>query len=301
MSAADLNNKPKSGRKHITSKRQDEKIRNMAKKNFDITATEIKLEMEKCNVKVSKNTIRHHLHEGGAQYMNPLSKPLLTKRHRENHLIWHPLKVHVWSCFSSSGFGKLILFQKNINAKFMITIYEKGLLPSSIKKWKKENDIKILPWLSVSPDQNPTENVWAIMKINLAKKKISNLSTLKAEINNEWNQLPSSLAVKLAASTVKVRSHVQRTSYKNNEKKFNNVVSGNRHVGARRTLFYPAAEEELIKWINELRQIGIAVTSDGTEDDLLYNSDQENSKIDDNEDLFEVVEEDSLSAEELED
>ncbi|CAG8832609.1 21946_t:CDS:1, partial [Cetraspora pellucida] len=35
--------------------------------------------------------------------------------------------------------------------------------------------------------------------------------------------------------------------WKNNEKKFNNVVSGNRCVGAGRTLFYPAAEEELIK------------------------------------------------------
>jgi len=28
-----------------------------------------------------------------------------------------------------------------------------------------------------------------------------------------------------------------------------------------RTSFYPAAEEELIKWLNELRQMGIAVTS----------------------------------------
>ncbi|CAG8592038.1 8167_t:CDS:2, partial [Scutellospora calospora] len=160
---------------------------------------------------------------------------------------------------------------------------------------------------------------------------------------------------------------------------------------ARRTSFYLAAEEELIKWLNELQQIEIAVISDSIkmqmytillttcadkypdsfkgyltdivknkcavnnihkaiilggltsivqpldekwhlwmskevwddisaemiiksfkkcgisneldriEDDLLYNSDQENSEIDDNEDLFEVVEEDSLSAEELED
>ncbi|CAG8813477.1 10747_t:CDS:1, partial [Cetraspora pellucida] len=62
-----LNNKPKSGYKRITSKRQDEKIRNMAEKNFEITAAEIKLKMEKCNVKVNKNTIRYHLHEGGAR------------------------------------------------------------------------------------------------------------------------------------------------------------------------------------------------------------------------------------------
>ncbi|CAG8800806.1 303_t:CDS:1, partial [Cetraspora pellucida] len=49
--------------------------------------------------------------------------------------------------------------------------------------------------------------------------------------------------------------------WKNNEKKINNVVSGNRRVGVGRTSFYLAAKEELIKWLNELRQIGIAVTS----------------------------------------
>ncbi|CAG8786526.1 5607_t:CDS:2, partial [Cetraspora pellucida] len=166
----DLNNKPKSGRKRITSKRQDEKIRNMAEKNFDITAAEIKLEIEKCNVKVSKDTIRCRLHEGGAWYMNPLSKPLLTERHRENHLIWanqhknydfsrvifsdectfrlNQRRRKVWTF---PGFGKLILFQKNLNAKFMITIYEKGLLPSASKlfgqghiKWvlQEDNDPK---------------------------------------------------------------------------------------------------------------------------------------------------------------
>ncbi|CAG8541517.1 6615_t:CDS:2 [Cetraspora pellucida] len=137
------------------------------------------------------------------------------------------------------------------------------------------------------------------MKINLAKKKISNLSTLKAEINNEWNQLPSSLAVKLAASAVKVRSHVQRTSYKVSEKftiiqeaKWISVLAASRRFGIDQSM--------VLRWKNNEKKFN-NVVSDGTEDNLLYNSDQENSKIDDNEDLFKVVEEDSLSAEELED
>ncbi|CAG8816370.1 510_t:CDS:1, partial [Cetraspora pellucida] len=53
--------------------------------------------------------------------------------------------------------------------------------------------------------------------------------------------------------------------------------------------------------IKLFKKCGISNELDGTEDDLLYNSDQENSEINNNEDLFEVVEEDSLSAEELED
>ncbi|CAG8730989.1 19037_t:CDS:2 [Cetraspora pellucida] len=242
----------------------------MAEKNFDITAAEIKLKMEKCNVKVSKDTIRHHLHKGGAWYINPLSKPFFTERHREN-----PKK---------KGFGKLILFQKNLNAKFMITIYEKGLLLSASKLFgqEKEKWYKGTSLVIVSPDQNPIEN----------------------------NQLPSSLAVKLAASVkkriealiesnedftiyynnkaVKVRSRVQRTSYKVLEKL--TVIQEAKRIGVLAASCHFAAKEELIKWLNELRQMGIAVTSD-----------QENSEIDDNKDLFEVVKEDSLSAEELED
>ncbi|CAG8820736.1 3137_t:CDS:1, partial [Gigaspora rosea] len=94
---------------------------------------------------------------------------------------------------------------------------------------------------------------------------------------------------------VKVRKRVQRTSYKasekltviqeakrigvlaasrhfgidqsmvsrwkNSEEKFNNVISGNRRIGAGRVSFYSAAEEELIKWFNELRRMEIAVTA----------------------------------------
>lgn len=107
----------------------------------------------------------------------------------------HPTKVHVWGCFSASGFGKLICFHKNLNAEYLCNIYEKGLLPSAdnlfgpgnldwflvedndpkhrskiAQKWKAENNVIVLPWPAMSPDQNPIENVWRILKIRLVKK-----------------------------------------------------------------------------------------------------------------------------------
>lgn len=137
----------------------------------------------------------------------------------------HPAKVHVWGCFSASGFGKLICFQRNLDASFMCKIYERGLLASAseffsegnldwflqedndpkhrsilAKKWKTENNVKVIPWPSYSPDQNPIENVWRLMKINIGKKKIKSVQGLKGAITKEWNRLPPELAVKLVDS-----------------------------------------------------------------------------------------------------
>ena len=108
----------------------------------------------------------------------------------------HPQKIHVWGCFSASGFGKLICFRNNLDSVFMCKIYEKGLLPSIsklfgqdniewilqedndpkhrskiCKKWKEEHGVAELPWPSMSPDQNPIENVWQLLKIKISKKK----------------------------------------------------------------------------------------------------------------------------------
>jgi len=155
----------------------------------------------------------------------------------------HPTKVHVWGCFSASGFGKLICFQRNLDANFMCSIYEQGLLASIsglfgegnidwflqedndpkhrskiAKKWKEENNVKVLPWPSMSPDQNPIENVWRLMKINIQKKKINTAKGLKGELAKEWNRFSPELAAKLADSmkrcvTVLIYSNGDYTMY----------------------------------------------------------------------------------------
>jgi hypothetical protein len=137
----------------------------------------------------------------------------------------HAAKVHVWGCFSASGFGKLVCFQRNLDANFMCSIYEQGLLASAselfgtgnmdwilqedndpkhrskiAQKWKEENNVKVLPWPSMSPDQNPIENVWRLMKINIQKKKIKSVKGLKGELAKEWSRLSPELAARLVDS-----------------------------------------------------------------------------------------------------
>lgn len=52
----------------------------------------------------------------------------------------------------------------------------------------------------MSPDQNPIENVWRIMKIRISKKKIRTINGLKAELVKEWKSLPNELARNLVES-----------------------------------------------------------------------------------------------------
>src|ERR1051325_6326511 len=68
------------------------------------------------------------------------------------------------------------------------------------KKWKEKNEVNVLPWPSMSPDQNPIENVWQLLKIKISKKKINTTKKLKTALTREWNQLSIQLAENLVNS-----------------------------------------------------------------------------------------------------
>lgn len=66
--------------------------------------------------------------------------------------------------------------------------------------WKAENDVTVLPWPSHSPNQNPIKNIWHLLKLKIARKRIRKVASLKAAIVKEWNRLPQSLAQNLVYS-----------------------------------------------------------------------------------------------------
>ncbi|CAB4383710.1 unnamed protein product [Rhizophagus irregularis] len=204
------------------------------RENKDLTdeqkpGTEIQQKLEKQGVNVSSRTVRRRLGESGGKFVKETFKPLLSEKHRANRLKWakkhkkfdwkqviftdestfqlfqsnrkvwkfigrpkvfrtvkHPQKVHVWGCFSFSGFDNDPKHRSKI-----------------CKKWKEENEVTVLPWPSMSPNQNPIENVWQLMKIKISKKKIKTTKRLKAELTKEWNQLPVGLANNLVYSMEK--------------------------------------------------------------------------------------------------
>ncbi|CAF4331666.1 unnamed protein product [Rotaria sp. Silwood2] len=136
-----------------------------------------------------------------------------------------PLKINVWGCMTAKGFGKIILFKQNLHSHFLCNeIYQNGLLPTArnvfgrsknwllmedkdpkhrstfSRDWKAQHDIKQLPWAAFSPDMNPMENLWALLKIKVSMRKPSNIKELIKAIKQEWNLLPKELAENLMFS-----------------------------------------------------------------------------------------------------
>jgi hypothetical protein len=137
----------------------------------------------------------------------------------------HSAKVHVYGCFSEKGFGNIYCFTTNLNAELLCTIYKTTLLPSAktlfgkddhswilqedndpkhmstkAQKWKVDNDINRISWPSQSPDLNPMENVWAVLKANVGNHKPTSVKDLKRVIKKEWKALDPRFAKNLVNS-----------------------------------------------------------------------------------------------------
>jgi transposase len=68
------------------------------------------------------------------------------------------------------------------------------------RTWKSDHQIVTLPWPSLSPDINPVENLWSLLKVKVAQRRPKTLEDLVNAIKNEWNELPSELAYNIMNS-----------------------------------------------------------------------------------------------------
>lgn len=267
-STGDVADVLKSGRTRITNDIEDEKIVALAEENREQSSKQLSKVLKRKGIDVSPRTVRRRLNEAELQSLPPLMKPLLTRRHMNNRLLWakqnkdrnwnnviftdessiklfsaprrvwrrrgevvkypsvkHSIKVHIWGCFSERGFGAIHLFTTNLNAKKMCSIYENYLLPTAqnwfgdntanwvlqedndpkhtsklAKTWKTEHNVNRLPWPAQSPDQNPIEHVWQVLKANVASHHPTNLRQLVYWIRREWNALSITYAQQLVQS-----------------------------------------------------------------------------------------------------
>ena len=71
--------------------------------------------------------------------------------------------------------------------------------------WKAENCFTALDWPSQSPDANPIENVWSVVKRKLAERHAFTLKQLSWRIKEVWRSLPTEYKMHCCAEKMKWR------------------------------------------------------------------------------------------------
>ena len=119
--------------------------------------------------------------------------------------------VMVWGCMSAAGVGEFYFIEGNMNSNMYCEILQQSMIPSLQKlgrraMFKHDNDpkhtsktttallkrlqVKVMDWPSMSPNLNPTEHLWGILKRKVEVSKVSNIRQLCDVIMEEWESIP---------------------------------------------------------------------------------------------------------------
>lgn len=127
-------------------------------------------------------------------------------------IVKHPIKINLWGCILKGHKLVLTIYEKTMNSDKYINILKTYLLAliEENKKDKKlifqqdnapchtsltsigflsENSIEVMYWPPNSPDLNPIENIWHILKIKIGKIIVKNKAELIDIIKEEANKL----------------------------------------------------------------------------------------------------------------
>ncbi len=73
-------------------------------------------------------------------------------------------------------------------------LFQQDLAPAhtakSTKSWLNDHGVGVLDWPANSPDLNPIENLWGIVKRKKRNKRPKNANELKATVKETWASIP---------------------------------------------------------------------------------------------------------------
>ncbi len=115
----------------------------------------------------------------------------------------------IWTAMSSARVGPLCFLKSTVNAAIFQDILEHFMLPSAdklygdadfifqqdlapahtakgTKSWFNDHGVTVLDWPVNSPDLNPIENQWCIVKRKMRDTRPNNADDLKAAIKATW-------------------------------------------------------------------------------------------------------------------
>lgn len=127
----------------------------------------------------------------------------------------HGPAVMIWGGFGKRGKTPLKVAQQSVNADYyqqilneclignMNALYPDGFIlqqdnarphiAKTTKKFLADNGVEVIQWPACSPDLNPIENLWQIIKHRLEKKEKKNVGEWKVAIEEIWEEISHDL------------------------------------------------------------------------------------------------------------
>ncbi len=144
------------------------------------------------------------------------------------HVWWHPGEeyqencalptvkhgggsIMVWGCMTTAGTGELRFIEGNMwhseaedYALPSETVFQHNNHPKHTTKMTTallmKLKVKVMEWPSMSPDLNPTEHMWGILKRKVEKHHVSYIQQLRDVIMEEWKRMPATACAALMNS-----------------------------------------------------------------------------------------------------
>ncbi len=170
------------GRPRKLTPRQERLLTRRVKENRHASSLQLSKEVEsQTGVTISRDTIRCTLQRNGMHGCRPRKKPLLKTRNKKARLDF--ARAHAdkdedyWDSILWSDETKINVFGTD---GFKTVWRRKGFL--------KKNRVKVIQWPSMSPDLNPIEHLWVILKRQVEHHSPSSIQSLKEVILEEWKK-----------------------------------------------------------------------------------------------------------------
>ncbi len=105
--------------------------------------------------------------------------------------------VMVWGCMSAAGTGELQFIEGTMSALRRLgrrAVFQHDNDPKHTSKTTtallKKLRVKVMDWPSMSPDLNPVEHLWGILKRKVEDRNVSNIHQLCDVVMEEWKRTP---------------------------------------------------------------------------------------------------------------
>ncbi len=143
------------GRPRKLTPRQERLLMRRVEENRHASSLQLSKEVEsQTGVTISRDTIRRTLQRNGMHGYRPRKKPLLKPRHKKAHLEF--ARAHA---------------------------------DKDEDYWALYSGVKVIQWPSMSPDLNPIEHLWGILKRQVEHHSPCSIRSLKEVILEEWKKI----------------------------------------------------------------------------------------------------------------